>query len=504
LTIFSKYCIISIDDINTQNYKNGSGFDMKKIRIGLVGTSQLSFPGDKAEAFSNSVKDLELLSKEMDFDLLLHKDTVITEDDARIAVKYFEEQKIDFLLIQNTSFSAGNLSLVFGKIKNAYLGLWAINEGVQDGIVPFNSFCSINMHLSILHHYLKDYHLKVKWFFGSAHDEQFKKRLLITVRALRAIVNLKQSRIALIGGIAPGFNDLYNDERQFLKLFDGMVYNRLHEYDELKDIAMSVSDSEAEKIVEKMVNCSCGVHPKAKEGLLTSAKFYIAYQKFIEKNAYDAIAVSCWPKFQTDFRYSVCSVVAQLNDDGTPIACEGDILSAVSMLALKYIADDATMLMDLSNVDESDDSVLMWHCGPASTRFGKKYSLGVNYHGLPHIIGEDPNCCGVVRDMVFDEMPATVFRLTGECDQYMLMEGQFIGESKKSFFGSRGWMDSLKLNGKSIGVKDLVNTIFVTGYQHHYPIVAGSFYDELKEFSAWLNLKPIEKIEYADHLQTID
>jgi len=477
---------------------------MEKLTIGLVGTSQLSFPGDKAGAFQKSAEGLRTYAEELGFNLFTYKGTVITEEDARKAVSELEHQNIDFLLVQNTSYSAGNLSLAFAKMKNVWLGLWAIPEYAEDGAVPFNSLCSINMHQSIIYHYLKDYNIRVKWFYGDVCDEQFKRRLSVTVRALRAIKGLKKSRIALVGGIAPGFNDLYNDERQFLKLFDGMTFNRLHEYDELKTIALSVSEQQAQKQAEQMLALSCGANKYARESLLISAKFYLAYKKFIEENKYDAVAISCWPKFQTDFNYSVCSVVGQLNDDGTPVGCEGDVLSTICMLALKHMSDDITTLMDLIAFDESDQSVLMWHCGPSSSRFGKKYTLDANYSGRPHIPGEEPVGCGVTRNMVFDKMPVTAFRLTGECDKYMLLEGNFMGDSKKSFIGSRGWMDSVRMYGEPIKVLDLVNTIQVNGFQHHYPIVPGHLESEVKEFAAWLGLKPLTKVPYADYLQVIN
>ena len=477
---------------------------MLKLKIGLVGTSQLSFPGDKENAFAVSAQKMEDASKQLDFELVIYRKTIITEEDAHTAVLWLEQEKIDFLLIQHTSYTSGNISLVFARMKNVRLGLWAIPEGKQDGIVPFNSLCSINMHQSIIYHYLKDFNIKVKWFYGNADDEQFKRRLSVTVHALRAIKNLQYSRIALVGGIAPGFNDLYNDERQFLKLFDGLTYNRLHEYDELKKMALSVDDTQAQKTADEMMRKASGANQFAKDSLLLSAKFYIAYKKFIEENKYDAVAVSCWPKFQTDFKYSICSVVAQLNDDGVPTSCEGDVLSMICMLALKFMSDDATMLMDLCAFDEDDETVLMWHCGPASSRFGKKYSLSANYSGLPHIPGKEPLGCGVARDMVFDAMPSTIFRLTGECDKYMLLEGEFIGDSKKSLTGSRGWMGSVKMHGEPIGVMDLINTIQVNGFAHHYPVAPGHLENEVKEFAAWLGLKPIDKVPYADCLQIID
>ncbi len=44
---------------------------MQNIKVGLIGTSQLSFPGPKAAVFSRSVKGLQKLSRELNFELAL-------------------------------------------------------------------------------------------------------------------------------------------------------------------------------------------------------------------------------------------------------------------------------------------------------------------------------------------------------------------------------------------------------------------------------------------------
>jgi len=483
---------------------------MKKLKIGLVGTSQLSFPGNKEAAFANCARAMEKHAVDMNFDLVVYSQTVINREDAIEAVKFMEAEKIDFLMVQHTSYTAGQVAPVMAKIQNANVGFWAIPEGEAiEGAVPFNSLCSINMHMGIVAHYLRDYKIKVKWFYGYGEDSEFTRRLQITVRALTAIKNLKCARIGLVGGVAPGFNDLYDDERNLNKRFEGIYFNRLHEYSELKDKAMSYSEEEIKPVVCDMLANSCGYADEAaKSNIETAARFYLAYKEFIAENNYDALAVSCWPKFQDDFKYSICSVIGQLNDEGTVMACEGDVLSAVSMLALKYISgDEVTTLMDLSAFDEKDDTVLLWHCGPAAARYCTKngYKLGCNYSGMAH----EPNKgvtarCGVARDMIFDDNKITVMRLSGECDKMLHMGGEFMLSDKFSFHGSRGWCGNLTLNGEKISSKDLLNTILTTGFQHHFPLVIGDYTDEIKEFAAWTGLRTIEKIPYADYLQIID
>ena len=484
---------------------------MKKLKIGLVSTSQLSFPGNKEAAFGACARGMEELSKKLGFDLVVYPGTVIVQEDAVQAVQAMEAEGVDFLMVQHTSYSAGQLAPVLAKIRNANVGFWAIPEGEAiEGAVPFNSLCSINMHMGIVAHYLRDYHIPVKWFYGYADDPRFVRRLEITVRALTALKNLKSSRIGLIGGIAPGFNDLYDDERNLNKRFEGIYFNRLHEYSEIKDRALLYTDAQVEPIAAAMAAASSGYSDEAaKQTLMISARIYKAYCEFLAENRYDAIAISCWPKFQNDWKYSVCSVVGQLNDEGTVAACEGDVMSAISMLALKYIAggDVPPMLMDMSAFDEQDETVLLWHCGPASSAYCRQqgYKLGCNYSGMAH----EPNKgltarCGVARDMVFDENPISVMRLTGECDRLFQMGGSFVSPEKFSFHGSRGWCGDLTFNGEKIGARDLLNTILVNGFQHHFPVIMGDYSDEIKEFAAWSGLKPLKRVPYADYLQIID
>ena len=378
---------------------------MQSLKVGLVSSSQLSFPGDKKSVYEASAQKLRALSGQLGFELYVHPGTVITPDDGYAAVKALEGEGVDFILLQCTSFSAGALAPIFARARAA-LGLWAIPEHADHGVLPFNSFCTINMYSGIIGHYLKDYNIPIKWFFGDVEDPLFRGRLAVTVRALRAIKNLKASKVALIGGIAPGFDDLYDDERTLIRRFDGIRINRLHEYSEVRDRAVAYSAAQVSAEMERIAAEAGGVlNRRADETLETNARFSLAYDDFIKEYGYDAIAVSCWPKFQDEFQYSVCAVVGGLNDKGIPTACEGDLTSAISMLLLKYLSDDVGMLMDMGAFDQADDTVLMWHCGPAASRFCRQngYRLSVNYHGMAHEEGrERANCCGVTRDMVFD------------------------------------------------------------------------------------------------------
>ena len=108
---------------------------------------------------------------------------------------------------------------------------------------------------------------------------------------------------------------------------------------------------------------------------------------------------------------------------------------------------------------------------------------------------------GIVRDMEFDPGKASVFRFSGDMESYINVTGDFIGNTKVSNCGSRGWFKNLKLNGKEINALDFTNTILSGGFEHHYPVAWGDFSDEIAEMNKWLGIKPVKRIPYENYLQ---
>jgi len=471
---------------------------MSKLKIGLVGSMQINFPGDKKKHFNRSITELVGLSKELGFDFYYYPELVISKHDAEKAKKAIEAQCVDFLLIQNTSFAAGSVITILAKT-NAFIGLWSIPESNYGGQVPLNSFCGTNMFSSIISNYLKGYAIKYKWFFGFADNKLFIERFKITVKALTVIKKMKNSAVALIGGIAPGFDDLYFDERLGQKRF-GLDIQRNHEYSELRNMAKSYKLSELDLFLELVTDGYKSCKEASKEDIELNARFYKAYIEFANKYNYDALAISCWPKFQDEFNSVSCSILGKLNQNGIPAACEGDLPGAVSMLLLKYLSEQPTTLMDLIAFDEKDESVLLWHCGPSAECFANEDGVCLKYY-IQNTEDGKGNPQGMINDLVIKPGIATIMRITGEWDKIFLSDGKFLDNKKESYKGSRGWFYDLKLNRKKINVLDFINTILAQGFQHHYPIVFGDLTEELMEIAAWLDLKPIQTVKYENYLQ---
>ena len=225
---------------------------MNQLRIGFVGAMQANFDGGKSAAFKRSSKSLKALSEKLNFDLFIYPEFIVTAEDAEKAGDVIENERIDFLLVQTTTFAAGEIIIKLVRTA-AHMGIWALPEASFEGsnfVNSNNSFCGMNMYGSILIYYLKEEKIKYKWFFGWPDDPRFLRRITVTVRALAAVKKLHKSRVALVGGIAPGFNDLYFDERIGRKKL-GIEIQRNHEFSEIKERAFAYSDSEILRITEQ-------------------------------------------------------------------------------------------------------------------------------------------------------------------------------------------------------------------------------------------------------------
>ena len=472
---------------------------MRNLKVALVSMFQHSFDGNKLQSFKKAADGLLGISGAMNFECFIYPEAIVEPREAEKARKAAESWGADLLLLHTASYAAGETFLQLTKT-NAFIGLWAMAEPQPEDTrqVPLNSLCGINMFAGILTHYLKEYDIPYKWFYGDAEDVSFQRRFSVTVRALTAIVNLRGSRVGLIGGIAPGFNDLYFDERLAERRL-GVNIRRNYEFIDIKMLADSYSQSDIQKEIALMQDGFCADGVRC-DSLENTARYYKAHMEFVKNEALDAFAMSCWPKMQQLGKGLSCTILGKINQYGVPAACEGDLPAAVSMLLLRYLTQQPTMLMDYIAFDEQDDTVLLWHCGPAAECYCKnsQRKLEYHYHQSPENQYKE---VGLVSTMCFDTQPASIFRFTGEWDEAFVASGVFTGQDKDNYKGCRGWYGSMTLGDAPISALDMTNTIMVKGFQHHYPIAPGNLTEELMEICAWLSLDVMEKVPYKNYLQ---
>jgi len=472
---------------------------MERVRIGLAGAVHPNMPGDDTGLYAMVIDRMAALSGSLGFELSVLREPLRSEDDGRRARDFMDGEKVDFTLLFNASLPYGRVILPLARVKSR-LGLWSVPEPTRDGVLQLNSFCGTNMLGSIVGNYLRHHRIPFKWFYGLPGSEPFLERLRVTLRALKALKRLATARIAQIGGLADGFENMYVDERLLEKRFGTYLQTR-YSVEEIVARAEKFPEGEVAAEVQKMRGeGALDARVLRSEHVDRSTRVFLALRQFARENGFDALALSCWSRFQQLYGVAVCGAMSRMNQIGVVTPCEGDVTSAVMMLALNAMNDSRAALNDLVAFDEEDRSLNLWHCGVAPACWAD--SGGVtwdNHFNIGRYAGEHWQGDGVVASMNFRPGAVTVAALNDELDNLFLLTGEVM--EKRGYAGSSGWVNQLRLNGQPVDLPTLMNTIVVERVNHHYPTAFGDLTAELNELAAWAGVSVLSPVPYRSYLQ---
>ncbi len=468
---------------------------MKKLKVAFVAGFMEGFSEERLKLFSEYQEKLKKMAGDMDFELINYKDIITEVPQAIAAREDMDEKGIDFVLIFHPSYIMG--TLVYELLKaRAHAGLWALEELRDEGPMPLASMVNMEQNAGIAVHNFLGKPKKFKWFFGDIEGKYFKNRFEITIKALSAIKDLRNARVAQIGKLADGHINHMVNEREIYK---NLGVDVLRDY-EIEDIIKMGEEIPEKAVNQEMENIkSCKISRVSRDKVIDSIKMYLAVKEICVKEDYKAVAFSCWPKLMPVKEMVGCLVNSRLNSAGIVAGCEADILSTISMMVLRSLTGKVVALMDLPKFDEKDNSLLLWHCGSAPIEMANSRGTILEKHYFADY-AESVKNCGPITDLIFKKGAVTVFRLTGESDHFYYLTGKFFDEDKKSFHGSRGWVNGLKLYDRPVEAMDLVNTLIVNGLPHHFPMVMEEVGKYLEEFAWWLDLKKIKRYDYRDYL----
>ena len=394
----------------------------------------------------------------------------------------------------------GEQIIPFGKM-GVRLGLWATPEPRYEGDMQLNSMVSMSMFASILKRYLQNYDLPYKWFYGYVDDPSFRKRFDITVRALKAVKAMANARVGWVGGVSPGFYNMIFDERKLEKNLGGArVFE--HELSEVVAMAREIEEAEAEAVANEAASAAAEIQVTTVQ-MVKVSRLYLALKKLAAEHNYTALAVECWPKFQSQFEVAPCMAYSWLgSEDGMAVACEGDVQGALSMQLLNELtqAKGSATLLDMAALDPDSGTAMMWHCGVSPRHFANKNGIKWVKHSTLGRKSENGGY-GVAGDLVFAPQQTTMAYIGDSARSLLVLGSRVVERDVKGMDGTRGWFTEFQLNCLPIDLWDLVNTVTVRGLEHHFAVGQGDVTEELMEVAAWMKMTLIEKIPYRNYLQ---
>jgi L-fucose isomerase-like protein len=434
------------------------------IQIGLVPIVRPLFRGARMGLQESSRQALAALGADLGFALAYAPGPVGDAGAAQAAAREVAARHaagvLDFVLIEHVTFATGDLVAPFLGLP-VPMGIWALPEVATTGPLPQNALCGLNLSLS-----LPARTMPVKWFYGDATGAEFRRRLEVTVRALRGARAVRRGRVLWIGGTAPGFTRLESlpdlpvqvDRQPLAVVFDAL---------------RAVDDAEVgTRLAEVTEPSSIG-----RDDLRGTMRVELALEALAQ--GYDAVALRCWPEIPDRAGVQTCSAYARLADRGCPFACEGDAAGAISMLGVAAVTGQPAVLLDLSHVDRQ--GLLFWHCGNAA----RVWAAGGKTRLDPHFNRGIP----AVRDMRLAPGPVSGLRFL-EHRRAAVYAGAVL-ERHDGYDGVSGWIGDLRWAGRPLSPDGFLASVLNHRLPHHLVWGRGDDEAALLELCAWLGHEPL-------------
>jgi L-fucose isomerase-like protein len=469
---------------------------MAKLKVGFVAGFMVGFSTEGLKTFEKYQSELSKLATDMDFELVNINTIISSMNQAESVRKELDDKNVDFCLLFHSSYIIGDFVFEIMKAR-AHFGLWAIEEISDEGAMRLASMVNISQNAGIAKNNFLGNPKKIKWFFGSIESKYFKPRFEITIKALKAIKSLENARVAQIGKLANGHINHMVDPKAIYKNLKVNV-SRDYEVEDIMAMGEKIPASEVDLEYKKLLE-TVKIGKSSEEKIRYSVQMFLAINKIVKENNYSAVAFSCWPKLMPKKEMVGCLVNSMLNSIGTPGGCEADVLSTISMMVLSSLTKKPVATMDLPKFDEKDESLLLWHCGSAPKEMANARGCVCDKHYFAEY-DESIKNCAPITDIIFKKSDVTVFRFINDGEGFYYFTGKFFNEDKKSFVGSRGWVNDLKLYQDPVKVMDLANTMILNGLPHHYPMVMENVGTYIEEMGYWLGLSKAKKMPYADFL----
>jgi len=463
---------------------------MEKLSLGFVPSHLDEFDDDWAEKMRGRCIDvieemnlIELIAPSKD---LLKNGVVKNEEDANKVIKLFKNHKIKGIIIGAMTF--GNELPIYSIIEE-FPGLPIMLFGTKELLVEGNSFlsqsfCGTLAISSGLHR------RNVNFYFGGVNypeDNEFLKHIETFTQICSAVDKFKRSRIGMVGLRPASFEACVSNEEVLIEKFKQRVIPINFIDIEHKIDKISNEDIIIKKIIgdiTKSYDCSY-----LKSGdLIMSAKLELILKELISEKNLNALTIQCWDSIQKYMKLTPCLTVSRITDLGIPVACEGDIYGALTMLIQYHstLGKNKPFFADwLMRHQDNSDVFLAWHCGnsPASLS-SPKIKPAIRYLcPFEKEFGENSiEAMGGVELQV-KPGPVTINRLIEYKGNFkMLATLGKVFKTNDKIRGSWGWI-------KVKNLEELYMRLINGGFNHHMSIVHGNILESIKGFCRFCGIE---------------
>ena len=452
--------------------------------IGYLALARETFDVEYAESKFKIAKSL-LLS--LSPDAIGFENLITNDEDADSALSFFNSNDFEKIFLFQTTFTDAKFLLNFAKSIQKPICIVSFPEPRTGGRLRLNSICGLNlaMHSLIKNDITPDFVIMEEddkaneMSFSNFIESQNESKKIAWDIATIANINadfdysIEKQTIGIIGTRPEGFDTCDYDSNEVTSKLNVSLVDL-----ELEDLFDEAKDIEVETIVKTKSTVSsylAGTEELVQEEFDKSLSIFHGLENLKDKHNLDAFAIRCWPETFTEYGCASCGPMAMMNEKKVSCACEADVLGGISCNILNQMNNNPSLLVDIVDVDKSDNSLVFWHCGLAPISMAKE---GTARSGI-HSNRKKP----LLHDFSLKEGEITIFRVSKARGrlQFFVMKGQVL-DRPNSFSGTSGVINL----GENSAHK--LEQMFKGGLEHHVAFTYGDISDKLIHFGQQMDI----------------
>ena len=440
-----------------------------KLGVAFTSVEGYDLDQDKLTDFEKKAKDA---LKKLEFENIFLGFTVKSEKEAKKANEIFSKENLDCMILIVAVWTPDSTVVIL--INNLDIPLIVFTTSLSVHAVSVNG-------AQVIVATLKELNRDFKFIFGDINGNKVQKKITEYATAAAIVKKLKSTRIGLVGSIPDIMLSLEVDSFSVKNTFGPIVvpidFYKIDYY--LKKInkdKVKNRTAEIKKIVGKI--------SVEEEVLEESVNYYYAFLKMVEDLNLDALTVNCFP--MPYIKGKTCLAASNLNDAGIITACEGDVNSAIIMLAFNFITGKASLNSDIIIENQKENALMFSHCGCGP------FTCASNYKDI--ILEEQyevKSGMAVYYPVKTGGKDTTIINLIGKESTYRMciLNGISIPTKELVYHGN-----PIQIKFKT-NVEDLINQIGNEGFGHHWMVAYGNHKNIFLEICKLIKLNNVTTIE---------
>ncbi|MFO7903013.1 MAG: sugar isomerase [Planctomycetota bacterium] len=370
-----------------------------RAKIGLVflGRKRPGFDMDWGRVMERRARDMV---RQTGFDVFEPEEKAVDEASLRSVLATCGREGVEVLVLLQTTMADGRLAPTVAQLWPDPPVFWATPENPDGDMISSCSLVGAHVWASTLRHMGHPFEI----VRGDPEEAELRGKLSEAVRLCATIRRLREARVGIIGGQAPGFFAMGADP---FSIHRGLGV-QLQTFS-LLGFANTVSELDEEEVKKDVAEVErMGFEHKdtSQTDLPMASRLYLAMRHYLDNENLDALSLRCWPEIPTTLGQWPYLGMARLADEGRAIACEGDAYGALCAWIGENLGMGRCYLSDW--LEHNHERVTLWHGGAAPMSL----SPAPGHPGAPrfarHFNNQKPMVCEAT---IAPDMPITVFRL---------------------------------------------------------------------------------------------